>query len=312
MATCGAAGAVGQRQGRRTAERGATAAMKIVVCGRNGQVAQALQAQLAGLGELHVLGREHLDLAQPEALREPLRRLAPDLIINAAAYTAVDQAEQEPERAFAVNAHGPRVLAEEAARLGAPLIHYSTDYVFDGSKATPYTEQDTPNPLGVYGHSKLAGEQAITAVAGQHLILRTSWVYSLYGRNFLLTMQRLLQEKPQLRVVNDQIGAPTSAATLAASTRTLIERWQAGQAGDWGTYHLTAQGETSWFGFAQAIAEQLQAQGLPCAELQPIPSSEYPTPARRPLNSRLDCSRLAQQWHISLPHWQQALIDCLK
>ncbi|HDS1816772.1 dTDP-4-dehydrorhamnose reductase [compost metagenome] len=286
--------------------------MKIVICGRNGQVAQALQGQLAGLGELHVLGREHLDLARPEALREPLRQLAPELIINAAAYTAVDQAEREPERAFAINAHSPRVLAEEAARLGAPLIHYSTDYVFDGSKATPYTEHDTPNPLGIYGQSKLAGEQAIAAVAGQHLILRTSWVYSRYGHNFLLTMQRLLQEKPQLRVVNDQIGAPTWAGTLAASTRVLIERWQAGQAGAWGTYHLTAQGETSWFGFAQAIAEQLRAQGLPCAELLPIPSSEYPTPARRPLNSRLDCSRLAQQWHVRLPHWQQALIDCLK
>ncbi|MFP3406665.1 dTDP-4-dehydrorhamnose reductase [Pseudomonas sp. SIMBA_065] len=286
--------------------------MKIVVCGRNGQVAQALQAQLVGLGELHVLGREQLDLAQPEALRGPLRQLAPDLIINAGAYTAVDQAEHEPERAFAINAHGPGVLAEEAARLGAPLIHYSTDYVFDGSKATPYTEQDAPNPLGVYGQSKLAGEQAIAAVAGQHLILRTSWVYSLYGRNFLLTLQRLLQEKPQLRIVDDQIGAPTWAASIAASTRVLVERWQAGQAGAWGTYHLTAQGETSWFGFAQAIAEQLKAQGLPCAELLPIPSSNYPTPARRPLNSRLDCSRLAHEWHIRLPHWQQALIDCLK
>ncbi|MDD2131210.1 dTDP-4-dehydrorhamnose reductase [Pseudomonas sp. 17391] len=286
--------------------------MKIVVCGRNGQVAQALQAQLVGLGELHVLGREQLDLAQPEALRGPLRQLAPDLIINAGAYTAVDQAEHEPERAFAINAHGPGVLAEEAARLGAPLIHYSTDYVFDGSKATPYTEQDAPNPLGVYGQSKLAGEQAIAAVAGQHLILRTSWVYSLYGRNFLLTLQRLLQEKPQLRIVDDQIGAPTWAGSIAASTRVLVERWQAGQAGAWGTYHLTAQGETSWFGFAQAIAEQLKAQGLPCAELLPIPSSDYPTPARRPLNSRLDCSRLAREWHIRLPHWQQALIDCLK
>ncbi|MBC3483848.1 dTDP-4-dehydrorhamnose reductase [Pseudomonas sp. SWRI59] len=286
--------------------------MKIVVCGRNGQVAQALQAQLVGLGELHVLGREQLDLAQPEALRGPLRQLAPDLIINAGAYTAVDQAEHEPERAFAINAHGPGVLAEEAARLGAPLIHYSTDYVFDGSKATPYTEQDAPNPLGVYGQSKLAGEQAIAAVAGQHLILRTSWVYSLYGRNFLLTLQRLLQEKPQLRIVDDQIGAPTWAGSIAASTRVLVERWQAGQAGAWGTYHLTAQGETSWFGFAQAIAEQLKAQGLPCAELLPIPSSDYPTPARRPLNSRLDCSRLAHEWHIRLPHWQQALIDCLK
>lgn len=286
--------------------------MKILVCGRNGQVAQALQGELAGLGELHLLGREQLDLAQPEALREPLRALAPDLIVNAAAHTAVDQAESEPELAFAINAEGPRVLAEEAARLGVPLIHYSTDYVFDGDKPAPYTEDDAPNPLGVYGRSKLAGEQAIAAVAGQHLILRTSWVYSLHGRNFLLTMQRLLQEKPELRVVSDQIGAPTWASTIAASTRALIERWQAGQAGAWGTYHLTAQGETSWFGFAQAIGEQLKARGLPCAELLPIPSSDYPTPARRPFNSRLDCSRLAREWQVSQPHWQQALIDCLK
>lgn len=286
--------------------------MKILVCGRNGQVAQALQQALAGLGELHLLGRDQLDLAQPEAMREPLRQLAPDLIINAAAHTAVDQAESEAPLAYAINAEGPRVLAEEAARLGTPLIHYSTDYVFDGNKTTPYVEDDPVHPLGVYGQSKLAGEQAITAVGAQHLILRTSWVYSLHGRNFLLTMQRLLQERPQLKVVDDQIGAPTWAGTIAASTRALIERWQAGQAGAWGTYHLTAQGETSWFGFAQAIAEQLKARGLPCAELLPIPSSEYPTPARRPLNSRLDCSRLAREWQVSQPHWQQALIDCLK
>ncbi|MBK4997442.1 dTDP-4-dehydrorhamnose reductase [Pseudomonas sp. S37] len=286
--------------------------MKILVCGHNGQVAQALQKHLAGLGELHVLGHQQLDLAAPERLRTTLRQLAPKLIINAAAYTAVDQAEQEPERAFAINADGPRLLAEEAARLDAPLIHFSTDYVFDGNKPTPYTENDVPNPLSIYGQSKLAGERAIAAVAGKHLILRTSWVYSQYGRNFLLTMQRLLQEKPQLRVVDDQIGAPTWATTLATSTRTLIERWQSGEAGAWGTYHLTAQGATSWFGFAQAIGEHLKARGQPCAELLPIPSCEYPTPARRPLNSRLDCSRLAHEWQISLPHWQQALIDCLK
>lgn len=286
--------------------------MNVLVCGHNGQVAQALAAVLQGLGEVRLLGRDTLDLAHPERLRDPLRAWAPDLIVNAAAHTAVDQAESEPTLAFAINAEAPRVLAEEAARLGVPLFHYSTDYVFDGAKAAPYTEDDAPNPLGVYGRSKLAGEQAIRAVAGEHLILRTSWVYSQHGRNFLLTMQRLLQEKPQLKVVADQIGAPTWAATIAASTRALIERWQHGQAGAWGTYHLTASGETSWFGFAQAIAEQLQARGLPCAELLPIPSSEYPTPARRPLNSRLDCSRLTEQWQVSQPHWHQALIDCLK
>ena len=205
----------------------------------------------------------------------------------------------------------PGVLAEEALALGIPLIHYSTDYVFDGSKTAPYNEDDAPNPLGVYGKSKLAGEQAITAVQGQHLILRTSWVYSTHGRNFLLTMQRLLQEKPELRIVADQIGAPTWAGTIANSTLALIERWQAGQAGAWGTYHLTAQGETSWFGFAQAIGDALREQGKPCANLLPIPSSDYPTPAARPLNSRLDCSRLQREWGVSQPDWQTALRECL-
>ena len=286
--------------------------MKILITGRNGQLAQALQQRLAGLGQVHVLGREQLDLAEPERIRQVVRELSPDLLVNAAAYTAVDQAENEPALAFAINATAPGVLAEEAARLGVPLLHYSTDYVFDGSKATPYTENDAPNPLSVYGRSKLAGEQAIHAVGGAHLTLRTSWVYSLHGRNFLLTMQRLLQEKPQLRVVADQIGAPTWAGSLAASTLALIQRWQAGQAGAWGTYHMTAQGQTSWFGFAQAIGEHLKAQGRPCAQLLPIPSSEYPTPAQRPLNSRLDCSRLRQQWQVEQPDWRQALIECLK
>lgn len=286
--------------------------MRVLVCGHNGQVAQALGHSLEGLGEVLLRGRDQLDMADPEQLRQPLRDLAPDLIINAAAHTAVDQAESEPALAFTINAQAPRVLAEEAERLGVPLIHYSTDYVFDGRKAAPYSEDDAPHPLGVYGNSKLAGELAITEVGGQHLILRTSWVYSQSGRNFLLTMWRLLQERPQLKVVSDQIGAPTWAGTIAASTAALVQRWQGGQAGQWGTYHLTAQGETSWYGFAQAIGEQLKARGLPCAELLPIPSSEYPTPAQRPLNSRLDCTRLARNWQVSQPHWQQALIDCLK
>ena len=286
--------------------------MNILISGRNGQLAQALQQRLGSLGHLHVLGREQLDLGEPERIRRTVRELRPDLLINAAAYTAVDQAEQDTEAAFALNARAPGVLAEEAARLGVPLLHFSTDYVFDGSKATPYTEDDATNPLSVYGQSKLAGELAINAVGGMHLILRTSWVYSLHGRNFLLTMQRLLQEKPELRVVADQIGAPTWAGSLASSTLVLIERWQAGQAGAWGTYHMSAQGQTSWFGFAQAIGEHLKAQGKPCAQLLPIPSSDYPTPARRPLNSRLDCSRLRQQWQVSQPDWRQALIECLK
>ncbi len=285
--------------------------MKILITGLHGQVSQALQQQLQGLGELIVLGRDQLDLANTDQIRQQVRAHCPDLIINAAAHTAVDQAESEPDAAFAINAIGPGILAEEAKALGIPLIHYSTDYVFDGRKPAPYTEADIPNPLGVYGQSKLAGEQAIAAVGGKYLILRTSWVYSSHGKNFLLTMQRLLQEKPHMRIVADQIGAPTWAGTIANSTRALIERWQAGAAGEWGVYHLTAQGETSWFGFAEAIAQQLRAEGKACAELEAIPSSAYPTPAKRPLNSRLDCDRLQQQWHVSQPQWQDALRECL-
>ncbi|VVM86641.1 dTDP-4-dehydrorhamnose reductase [Pseudomonas fluorescens] len=285
--------------------------MRILISGKHGQVSSELQKRLGAMGELVVPGRDQLDLAQPEQIRQQVRRVRPDLIINAAAYTAVDKAQSEKAAAFAVNAQAPGILAEEAAALGIPLIHYSTDYVFDGRKGAPYTETDATNPLGVYGESKLAGEQAITAVQGKHLILRTSWVYSTHGHNFLLTMQRLLQEKPELRIVADQIGAPTWAGTIANSTLALIERWQAGESGAWGTYHLSAQGETSWFGFAQAIGEALREQGKPCAHLLPIPSSDYPTPAARPLNSRLDCSRLLREWGVSQPDWQTALRECL-
>lgn len=285
--------------------------MKILINGRHGQVSHELQQRLGAVGELLVLGRDQLDLAQPDQIRHQVQNIRPDLIINAAAHTAVDLAESEPQSAFAINAVAPGILAEEALALDIPLIHYSTDYVFDGMKAGPYNEDDTPNPLGVYGKSKLAGEQAIRDVQGQYLILRTSWVYSTHGRNFLLTMQRLLQEKPELRVVADQIGAPTWAGTIANSTLALIERWQTSQVTNWGTYHLSAQGETSWFGFAQAIGEALRQQGKPCADLLPIPSSDYPTPAARPLNSRLDCSRLQRDWGVSQPDWQTALRECL-
>jgi dTDP-4-dehydrorhamnose reductase len=285
--------------------------MKVLINGRNGQVSHELQRRLGGVGELIVLGRDQLDLAQPDQIRRQVQNIRPDLIINAAAHTAVDLAESEPQAAFAINAIAPGILAEEALALDIPLIHYSTDYVFDGLKAGPYNEDDRPNPLGVYGKSKLAGEQAIRDVQDKHLILRTSWVYSTHGRNFLLTMQRLLQEKPELRVVADQIGAPTWAGTIANSTLALIEHWQANEEANWGTYHLSAQGETSWFGFAQAIGKALRQQGKPCAALLPIPSSDYPTPAARPLNSRLDCSRLQRDWGVSQPDWQTALRECL-
>jgi len=285
--------------------------LRILISGQHGQVSQALQHSLKDMGELIVLGRDQFDLSQPQSLRATVREIKPDLIINPAAHTAVDQAESEPELALTINGVAPGVLAEEAATLGIPLIHYSTDYVFDGSKNGPWIESDATNPLGVYGSSKLAGEQAIAAVGGQHLILRTSWVYSLVGRNFLLTMQRLLQEREKLTIVADQIGAPTWAGTIAQSTQQLIERWQTGDAGAWGVYHLTASGETSWFGFAQAIGQQLIEQGKPCAALEPIPSSAFPTPAARPLNSRLDCSLLQREWGVSQPDWHDALLECL-
>lgn len=288
-----------------------SAPLRILISGQQGQVSQALQQRLQNMGELIVLGRDQLDLSQPESIRPVVRDIKPDLIINAAAHTAVDQAESEPDLAFAINATSPGVFAEEAAALGIPLIHYSTDYVFDGSKAGAWVESDAPNPLGVYGSSKLAGERAIAAAGGQNLILRTSWVYSLTGRNFLLTMQRLLQEREKLSIVADQIGAPTWAGTIAASTGALIERWRDGAPGAWGVYHLTASGETSWFGFAEAIGQQLINSGKPCAVLEPIASSAYPTPAARPLNSRLDCSLLQREWGVSQPDWHDALLECL-
>jgi dTDP-4-dehydrorhamnose reductase len=286
--------------------------MKILIIGRNGQVSRELQLALADQADLLILGQDELNLATSTSIRERVESLGPDLIINAAAYTAVDQAESEPELAYSINAIAPGLLAESAAQLGVPLIHYSTDYVFAGEKnARAYTEDDATAPLAVYGKSKLAGEEAIRAVGGEHLILRTSWVYSLHGKNFLLTMQRLLQERDELRVVADQIGAPTWAGSIARATAELISHWRSGQAGPWGTYHLSGLGETSWFGFAEAIAAQLREQDKPCGQLEAIPSSAYPTPAQRPLNSRLDCSRLQREWNIRLPDWHAALLECL-
>ncbi|OWJ95596.1 dTDP-4-dehydrorhamnose reductase [Pseudomonas sp. A46] len=284
--------------------------MKILVTGSSGQLARELGLALADRADVVSLGRAQLDLSHPGPLRQRVRAEAPDLLINAAAHTAVDQAEREPDAAFALNATAPGLLAEAAADLGIPLVHYSTDYVFDGEKAGAYGEEDPTHPLGVYGRSKLAGERAIQSVGGEHLILRTSWVYALHGRNFLLTMQRLLQERDELRVVDDQVGAPTWAGSIAQATARLVDGWQAGNR-HWGLYHLSCAGETSWFGFASAIAERLKAEGKRCAHLVPIPSSEYPTPARRPLNSRLDCGKLARDWQVRLPDWRDALDACL-
>jgi len=284
--------------------------MRVLINGQHGQISRELSRRLHNVDELIVMGRDQLDLAKPDLIRETVRGIRPDLIINAAGYTGVDQAEREPEAAFALNAVAPGILAEEALALDVPLIHYSTDYVFDGSKTEPYNEEDIPNPLGIYGKSKLAGERAIAAVDGKYVILRTSWVYSTHGHNFLLTMQRLLQERSELRIVDDQIGAPTWAGSVANSTLAIIEEWQRGNE-KWGTYHLTAQGQVSWFGFAQAIRDALQRQGKPAATLLPISSAEYPAKAARPLNSRLDCSKLENDWCVSQPHWQESLFECL-
>ncbi|GIZ12456.1 dTDP-4-dehydrorhamnose reductase [Pseudomonas sp. NCCP-436] len=283
--------------------------MRILLFGHSGQVGRELQRALRG-HELICPERSTFDLARPDSLRPLIVRERPDLLINAAAYTAVDRAEQEAQLAFAINAEAPAVMAAACAELGIALIHYSTDYVFDGHKPAPYLESDTPNPLNIYGASKLAGERAIASSGCEHLILRTSWVYARHGHNFLLTMQRLLQEREQVRVVDDQIGAPTWAGSIAQASTELITAWQQGNRRS-GLYHLTCHGETSWFGFARAIGERLRAAGRPCAEILPIPSSDYPTPARRPLNSRLDGRCLAHDWNLRLPHWEEALDACL-
>jgi dTDP-4-dehydrorhamnose reductase len=230
------------------------------------------------------------------------------VIVNAAAYTAVDRAESEPDAANVANAAAVAVLAEEGKRARALLIHYSTDYVFDGTKDAPYIEEDRPNPLNAYGRSKLAGEQAIHDIGGAHLILRTSWVYSARGRNFLLTIRRLLQEKDELRVVSDQVGAPTSARGLAEATAELLRRHGAALGDMRGIYHATTSGSTSWYGFAREIA-RLERPDSP-ARIVPIASSEYPTPARRPGNSRLSNEKLLRRFGVALPKWEACLGAC--
>ena len=278
--------------------------MKILLTGRNGQLGWELERALAPLGELHAFDRAGLDLADPHRLASAVRELQPDVIVNPAAYTAVDRAEAEPDAAFAVNARGPGILAEEANRLGALLIHYSTDYVFDGAKTAPYTEDDATHPLGVYGASKLEGEKAIAASGARHWIFRTSWVYAPRGRNFFLTMLRLAREGKPLRVVADQFGAPTTAAMLARATVQAMARLSAGATPPAsGVYHMTAGGRTSWHGFAEAILREFGLDNPIAA----IATSEFPTPTRRPSNSVLDNSRLAAAFGIQLPAWDAGL-----
>lgn len=285
--------------------------MRILLTGVNGQVGWELRRTLAPLGEVIAADRKVLDLADTAHIRSQVAALAPDLIVNPAAYTAVDQAESEPALAYAINAAAPG----ELAACGVPLVHFSTDYVFDGRKGDAYTEADAPNPLGVYGASKRAGEDAVAQAGTPHLILRTSWVYGLRGRNFLLTMQRLARERETLSVVDDQFGAPTWSRLVAEATALVVARWlgRGDLAADAGVYHLACSGRTSWHGFAAAILADLAGRGeTRLARLGAIPTSGYPTPAARPANSTLDCSKLAATFGVRLPDWDAALALCLE
>lgn len=284
--------------------------MKILLTGVSGQVGWELQRSLAPLGEVIAADRTVLDLADTATIRRRVAAIAPDLIVNPAAYTAVDEAESETGLAHAINAAAPG----ELAACGIPLVHFSTDYVFDGHQAGAYTEDDTPNPLGVYGASKLAGEQAVTHAGIPHLILRSSWVYGLRGRNFLLTLQRLAREREPLAVVDDQFGAPTWSRLIAEATALAIARWldRPDQTATSGVYHLSCGGRTSWHGFAAAVLAQLAREDAKLARLTAIPTSGYPTPAARPANSQLDCGKLAATFGVRLPDWETALALCLE
>ncbi len=291
---------------------------RIALIGQTGQIAQALASHLPALGhEVIALGRPQLDLSRPETVMPALGARRPDIILNPAAWTAVDKAESEPEAAFAINRDGAGSVAEAAEALGAALIHISTDYVFDGAKPAPYTEDDPTAPLGVYGASKLAGEEAVRAACTRHIILRTSWVCSATGSNFVKTMLRLARERQgepdaRLRVVADQIGAPTFADDIAAAIGKLLPRLgPQAPPPHFGLFHMTSAGETSWHGFAETIMEGAAARGAPALPVTPITTAEYPTPARRPANSRLDCSKLARIHGILLPHWREGLEQCL-
>lgn len=292
--------------------------MNILLFGKGGQVGWELQRSLAVLGNVTALGfdsQEHCgDFSNPAGLADTVRALRPDVIVNAAAHTAVDKAESEPEFARTLNATAPGVLAEEAARLGAWLVHYSTDYVFDGSGSCPWVETDAPAPLSVYGRTKLEGEQLIQQSGAQHLILRTSWVYAARGGNFAKTMLRLAQERERLTVIDDQWGAPTGADLLADVTAHAIRQLQA-RPQDAGLYHLVADGETNWHMYASYViakAQQLQAAiKIKATEVAPVPTSAFPTPAVRPHNSRLNTHKLQSTFGFTLPHWQQGVARML-
>lgn len=282
--------------------------MRVLLLGAGGQLGMQLVKQLVGEVDLVTLTRSELDFANERSLRVAIYDLAPEIVINAAAYTAVDKAESEPELCAQVNAVAPRVIAEAMARRNGWLIHYSTDYVFDGSGTKPWIETDPTGPLSVYGQTKLDGELSVAASGCRHVILRTSWVYAAEGRNFLHTMLRLGRERVQLKIVDDQIGAPTSAEAITEATRAVLRQLSISN-GDTvasGTYHLTCAGETSWCGFARAIFAVFAGQQK-APEILPIPTEAYPTPARRPRNSRLNCDKFARQFGFQMPQWQDAL-----
>ena len=287
---------------------------EILILGKQGQIAWELQVTLASLGNVTVFGSQELDLANPDQIRERVRQVQPDIIVNAAAYTAVDKAETEPELCASINATAPGILAELARESQALLVHYSTDYVFDGSKTSPYLETDITNPLGVYGASKLAGEQAIMQVDCPHLILRTTWVYGNRGKNFLLTILRLAAERSELKIVSDQIGAPTWSRSIAEATSQILAQCDDDRSLR-GLYNLSAAGKTSWHGFASQIVSQYRElhpdRHLTIQNILPIPASEYPTPAQRPANSVLDNSKILADFGVQLPDWDLSLSQLL-
>lgn len=289
----------------------------ILVTGGTGQVGWELARALAPLGRVTAPGRAVLDLGDEGSIRRAFRDAAPALVVNAGAHTAVDRAEGEPELARALNATAPGILAEEAARAGVPLVHFSTDYVFDGSRGAPYTEDDPTAPLGVYGRTKREGEEAVAAAGGAHLVLRTSWVYGTRGHNFLRTMLRLARERDELRVVADQVGAPTWSRMLAEATAAIVAPFRAGSGWEIpaevsGIYHLTARGETSWHGFAEAILALDPGRAEQRARrVVPIATAEYPTPAPRPPYSVLSTAKAERVFGVALPEWREQLELCM-
>lgn len=289
---------------------------RILLTGRNGQVGWELERMLPQLGEVFAFGRDELDLAAPRQIRERVRLVKPDIIVNAAAYTAVDKAEEEPELAMAINGTAPGILAEEAKKLNALLVHYSTDYVFDGTKTEPYTEEDEPNPLNVYGKTKLAGEKAIQSTWEKHVIFRTSWVYGMRGKNFLLTILELAKEQEEIRVVDDQLGAPTWCRTIAKKTAEALSRFfRTSPNSDaerlFGLYHLAASGCTSWFGFAKEIL-RLLPENCHSVSVLPIKTCEYPLLAKRPSNSLLHCGKMLSAFNAEMPAWDEDLVHLVE